>query len=49
MTDKAALLAAAMVEQLNSAPSNDRKAFLGGFGQGFYPKAIVDRVRARIE
>lgn len=42
-------LADGMVDALNSASAADRKAFLEGFGAGFFPQAVVDQVRARVK
>ena len=42
-------LADGMVDALNSASAADRKAFLEGFGAGFFPPAVVDQVRAQVK
>jgi hypothetical protein len=42
-------LADGMVDALNSASTADRKAFLDGLGQGFFPPAVVEQVRARVK
>lgn len=42
-------LVEAMIEELRNAPSADRSAFFDGYGRGFYPKTIVDRVRSRLQ
>jgi hypothetical protein len=42
-------LADGMVDALNSASPADRKAFLDGLGQGFFPPAVVEQVRARVK
>jgi hypothetical protein len=41
-------LANAMVEQLRSASPQDRKVFLEGFGQGFFPQPVVDKVKQQL-
>ena len=38
----------AMIEELRNAPAADRSVFFDGYGRGFYPKTIVDRVRSRL-
>src|SRR5258706_8150853 len=41
-------LADTMVEELRNAPIADRSVFLdGGYGRGFYPATIVDRIKSR--
>ena len=42
-------LADGMVDALNSASAADRKAFLDGFGSGFFPAPVVEQVRARVK
>jgi hypothetical protein len=42
-------LADGMVEALNSASSEDRKAFFDGMGLGFFPAPVVEQVRARVK
>jgi hypothetical protein len=42
-------IADGMVDALNSASPADRKAFLDGFGQGFFPPQVVEQVRARVK
>lgn len=42
-------LADGMVDALSSASAADRKAFLDGLGQGFFPPAVVEQVRARVK
>jgi hypothetical protein len=42
-------LADGMVEALNSASPEDRKAFFDGLGLGFFPPAVVEQVRARVK
>lgn len=42
-------LADGMVDALNSASAADRKAFLEGFGSGFFPAPVVEQVRARVK
>jgi hypothetical protein len=41
-------LADNIVEGLNEASPGDRKAFLDGFGAGFYPAPVVEMVRSRL-
>lgn len=41
-------LADGLVDALQHASAKDRKAFLDGFGAGFYPKPVVETVRARM-
>jgi len=38
----------AMIGELRSSSADDRNVFLQGYGQGFYPRAIVERVKARL-
>jgi hypothetical protein len=40
-------LANEMTEALKDASPEDRKAFLDGFGAGFFPRDVVDAVRAK--
>lgn len=42
-------LADGIVEALNSASAADRKAFLDGFGIGFFPAPVVEQVRTRVK
>ncbi|HET7201392.1 MAG TPA: hypothetical protein VFI80_11330 [Burkholderiales bacterium] len=42
-------LADGMVDALNSASAADRKAFLDGFGSGFFPAPVIEQVRGRIK
>ena len=37
-----------MVDALNHASAKDRQAFLDGYGAGFYPAQVVERVRAKL-
>lgn len=41
-------LAHEIVEGLKEASPEDRKAFLDGFGAGFFPRDVVDAVKARM-
>jgi hypothetical protein len=41
-------LADGMLEALNNASPGDRKAFLEGFGAGFFPPSVVEQVRAKV-
>jgi hypothetical protein len=49
MPEEQKQLADAMVDALNSASAADRKAFLDGFGSGFFPAPVVEQVRARVK
>jgi len=42
-------LADGMVDALNSASAADRKAFLDGFGSGFFPAPVIEQVRGRVK
>jgi hypothetical protein len=42
-------LADGMVNALNSASPEDRKAFFDGLGLGFFPAPVVEQVRARVK
>jgi hypothetical protein len=44
--DQQQQLADEVIDALHSAPAQDRKAFLDGFGMGFFPAPVVDRVRS---
>ena len=41
-------LANGIVDGLKEASPEDRKAFLDGFGAGFFPRDVVDAVRAKV-
>jgi len=44
--DQQRQLADEVIDALQTAPAQDRKAFLDGFGMGFFPAPVVDRVRS---
>ena len=41
-------LVEAMIRELRNAPAADRGVFFDGYGRGFYPKGIVDRIKSRL-
>ena len=41
-------LVEAMIVELRNAPAADRSVFLDGYGRGFYPATIVERIRSRL-
>ena len=41
-------LVEAMIRELRNAPASDRAVFFDGYGRGFYPTQIVERVKSRL-